>query len=83
MATYFSNSLDKLPKQDLTPIVLSLKIKLGDKDNTVPEEVRKRIESILKLYAELAVTKNVNNLLLTRLTTLETQCWANAQYSRR
>ena len=27
--------------------------------------------------------KNVNNLLLTRLSTLERQCWANGQYSRR
>ena len=27
--------------------------------------------------------KNVNNLLLTRLTTLERQCWAHVQYSRR
>ena len=57
--------------------------KLADKDKTVVEEVRKLNESISKLHAELAVTKNVNNLLLTRLTTLERQCWANAQYSRR
>ena len=56
---------------------------MEDKDNTVLEEVRKLNESISKLHAELAVTKNVNNLLLTRLTTLERQCWANAQYSRR
>ena len=45
-------------------------------------EVRKLNESISKLHAELAVTKNANNLLLTRLTTLERQWWANAQYSR-
>ena len=35
------------------------------------------------MHAELAVTKNVNNLLLTRLSTLERQCQANSQYSRR
>ena len=83
MATYTGDSLDKLRKQDLIPIVLSLQSKLEDKDNTVLEEVRKLNESISKLHAELAVTKNVNNLLLTRLNTLERQCWANAQYSRR
>ena len=83
MATDTGDSLDKLRKQDLIPTSLSLQSKLENKDNTVLEEVRKLNESILKLHAELAVTKNANNLLLTRLTTLERQCWANAQYSRR
>ena len=82
MATYTGDSLDKLRKQDLIPIVLSLQSKLEDKDNTVLEEVRKLNDSISKLHAELAVTKNVNNLLVTQLSTLERQCWPNAQYSR-
>ena len=82
MATYTGNSLDKLCKQDLIPIALSLQSKLEDKHNTVLEEVRKLNDSISKLHAELAVTKNVNNLLVTRSSTLERQCWANAQYSR-
>ena len=83
MATYTGDLLDKLRKQDLIPIVLSLQSKLEDKDKTVLEEVRKFNDSISKLHAELAVTKNVNNLLLTRLSTLERQCWANTKYSRR
>ena len=73
MATYTGDSLDKLHKQDLIPIVLSLQSKLEDKDKTVLEEERILNESISKLHAELAVTKNINNLLLTRLTTLERQ----------
>ena len=56
---------------------------MEDKDNTVLEEVLKLNGSISKLHAELAVTKNVNKLLFSRLTTLERQCWENAQYSRR
>ena len=70
MATYTGDSLDKLRKQNLIPIFLSLQSKLEDKDSTVLEEVRERNESISKLHAEMAVSKNVNNLLLTRLTTL-------------
>ena len=31
----------------------------------------------------MCVTKNVNNLLSSRLVDIERQCWANAQYSRR
>ena len=83
MATYSGGSLDKLRKQDFIPIVLSLQSKLEDKDKTVLEKVRKVNESVSKLHAELAVTKNVDNLFLTRLTTLERLCWANDQYSRR
>ena len=83
MATYTGDSLDKIRKQDLIPIVLSLQGKLEDKDNTVLDEVRKLNDSISKLHAGLAVTKNVNTLLVTRLSTLERHCWANAQYSRR
>ena len=83
MAIYTGDSLDKLRKQDLIPIVLTLQSKLEDKDNPVLEEVRKLNDSVSQLCSELAVTKNVNDLLLTRLTTSERQCWANAQYSRR
>ena len=56
---------------------------MEDKDNTVLEKVCKLNESISNLYAELAVTENNNNLLLTRLTALDRQCRKNAQNSRR
>ena len=46
MATYTGDSLDKLSKQDLLQIVLSLQSILEDKDNTVLEEVRKLNESV-------------------------------------
>ena len=69
MATYTGDS-----QQDLIPIVLSLQIKLEDKDNTVLEELRKFNDSISKLHAEMAVAKNFMNLLLSRLSTLERQC---------
>ena len=36
----------------------------------------------LWVRVQLDSLKNFNNLLLTRLTTLKRQCWANAQYSR-
>ena len=58
MATYTGDSLDKLHKQDLKPIALSLQSELEDKDNTVLEEVRKLNNSISKLHAELVVTTN-------------------------
>ena len=67
MATYTSDSLDKLCKQELIVTVLTQQSKLEDRQYM--EEVRKLYESVSQLHSELALTKNVNNLLLTRLTT--------------
>ena len=87
MASYTNDSLDKLRKQDLIPIVLSLLSKLDEANNKVNnkvlEEVRNLSDTITKLISELSITKNLNILLSSRLVTLERQSWANAQYSRR
>ena len=87
MASYTNDSLGKLRKQDLIPIVLSLQCKLdevnNEANNKVLEEVRNLSDTITKLSSELSITKNVNTLLSSRLVTLERQCWANAQHSRR
>ena len=47
------------------------------------EEVRKVNDKFTNLESQLLVTKNVNSLLQQRVTDLERQCWANAQYSIR
>ena len=87
MLSYTNDSLDKLRKQDLIPIVLSLQSKLdeanNEANNKVLEEVRNLSDTITKLSSELSIVKNVNTVLSNRLVTLERQCWANAQYSRR
>ena len=87
MASYTNDSLDKLCKQDIVPIVLSLQSKLDEvnkeANDKVLEEVRNLSDTITKLSSELSITKNVNTLLSSRLVTLERQWWANAQYSRR
>ena len=64
-------------------IVLSLQSKLDEANNRVVEEVRKLSDAFLKLQSELAVSQQVNSLLSNRLTNMERQCRANAQYSRR
>ena len=47
------------------------------------QELRKFNDSFAKLQAELVVTKRVNSELCKRIVTMERQCWANAQYSKR
>ena len=83
MATYTKESLEKINKRDMINIVLSLQSKLDEANNRVVEEVRKLSDAFLKLQSELAVSQQVNSLLSNRLTNMERQCWANAQYSRR
>ena len=47
------------------------------------EEIRKFNNNFSKLQSDMAVTKQVNTELTKRIVTLERQCWANAQYSRK
>ena len=87
MASYTNDSLDKLCKQGLIPIALSLQSKQDEGNNEanhkVLEEVRNLLDTITKLSSEPSITKNVNTPLSSRLVNLERQCWANAQYPRR
>ena len=86
MASYTNDSLDKLCKQELIPIVLFLQSKLdkvkNETNNKVLEEVSSLSDTITKLSSELSITKNVNTVLSSKLVTLDRQCWLNAQCSR-
>ena len=77
MASHTNDSLDKLPKQDFIPIVLSLQSKLDEVNNEANNRVLKEVRNlsyITKLSSELCITKNVNAPLSSRLVTLERQC---------
>ena len=45
--------------------------------------MRKFNDNFSKLQSELVVTKQLNTELTKRIVTLERQCWANTQYSRK
>ena len=90
MPQYTEESLDKLLKRELIPIVLSLEEhkrslqdRMSEVNNEVVEEMHKFNENFSKLQSELSVAKRVNNELTKQIATLERQCWANAQYSRK
>ena len=48
----------------------------------VLEELRLLNEKFDKLEADVAIARNTNSLLSSRLDHIEKQCWANAQYSK-
>ena len=84
MPQYTEESLDKLLKRDLIPIVLSLEeqnrslqSRMSEVNNEVVEEMRKFNENFSKLQSELSIAKRVNTELTKRIVTLECQCWAN------
>ena len=77
-------------KTELIPIVLSLEeqnkslqSRMSEVSNEVVEEMCKFNENFSKLQSELSIAKRVNTELTKRIVTLERQCWANAQYSRK
>ena len=78
MSQYTEEALDKMLKRELIPIVLSLQNKITEDNNAI----HKFNDNFAKLQAEL-VTRRVNSELCKRIVTVECQCWANAQYSRR
>ena len=46
-------------------------------------EIKRLNENFQKLESDVSVVKNVNNILSKQTSSIERQCWKNAQYSRR
>lgn len=49
----------------------------------ISNEIKEVNGQIIKLEADLSISKNVNNKLTERIADLECKCWMNHQYSRR
>ena len=75
--------MDKLLKRDLISMVLSQQAKTDAANSQIMDQIRQLNEDFEKLQFELTVAKQVNSVLSERLVSMERQCWANAQYSRR
>ena len=89
MAALTEESLNKLSKTDLVALAVNLQDKmetmksnLNEKVSNLTEEVQKLNTNFELLKSDFSATRIENNSLNERLIALETQCWANAQYSR-
>ena len=80
MTTYSEDVLRTLNKDGLIGIALNLQSKMQFSNAKVLKEL-KLLNG--KLEIDVAITRNANSLLSSRLTDTERQCWSNAQYSRR
>ena len=77
MPQYTEESLDKVLKRELTPIVFpleeqnrSLQSRMSEVNNEVVEEIRKFNKNFSKLQLELSIAKRVNTELTKRIVTL-------------
>ena len=85
MATYTKESLSKLYKKDIIPIALSLQNKLEKANDTKTEaldEFLKLSDKITQLQSDVCITKDISNLLSSRLVDIKRCCWPNFQHSR-
>ena len=83
MAALTEESLNKLNKPDLVALLVNLQSNVDSVNSNLVAELRKMREGFDQMKSDLSVTKKVNTLLSERLQTIEKQCWANVQYSRR
>ena len=83
MTKLSEESLKKLTKPELIAFSMNLQEKNESIQHEVKDEVRELKECMKKLEGELALSKNISELLQYRLVNTERQCQTDAQYFRR
>ena len=67
--------------------IIDLLFKSQEQTNTtiasLTAEIKCLNENFQKLESDVSVVKNVNNILSKQMSSIQRQCWKNAQYSRR
>ena len=80
---YNERSLQPLNKPQIMKLFLKTQEETNDTVNTLTEEIKEIHRSFKKLESKIVVVKKVNDALVKQLSSVERQCWKNAQYSRR
>ena len=80
---YTAETLQLLNKTQLIKLFLKTQKQSNNKIKALAEEIKEIHCSFKKLESEFIVVKKVNDALVKQLSSVEGQCWRNAQYSRR
>ena len=80
---YTEETLQPLNKTQIIKLFLKTQEQTNNTINTLTEEIKEIHRSFKKLELEIVVVKKVNDALVKQLSSVERQCWKNAQYSRR
>ena len=81
--THTEAVLNKLTKPELVKLLLKTEATLRSQITDLSKEIKDTLTHLKKLEADIAVVRTVNDRLVERVVKTETQCWENAQYSRR
>ena len=80
---YTEESLRALNKNQIIYLFLKTQEQANTTIASLTAEIKRLNENFQKLESDDSVVKNVNNSLLKEMSSIERQCWKNAQYSRR
>ena len=75
--------LNKLSKPELVQIILNTEANLGSQIAKLTTKVKDLLVYSKKLEAEVADAMKVNSKLVESVVATKSQCWENAQYSRK
>ena len=75
--------LKKISKDDIITLALDYQDKVNWALANINKDIGELKHKSEKLDPEFVVSKSVNSNLCKKITTMERQCWANNQYSRR
>ena len=79
---YTEDTLRALNKTQLIELFLKSQERTKGVINSLIEEMKNLNENFKKLESDVAVVKNVNNILCKQIVSVERHRWKNAQYSQ-
>ena len=80
---YTEETLKTLNKSQLIDLFLKIQEKTDNTIISLAEEIRELNKHFRRMESDIAIVKNVNNVLLKQVLSAERELWRNAQYSRR
>ena len=72
-----------LNKNEIIDLFLKTQEQANATIDSLTAEIKRLNENFQNLESDVFVVKNVNNILSKQMSSIERQCWKNAQYSRR
>ena len=80
---YTEETSRALNKNQINDLFLKSQEQTNTTIASLTAEIKRLNENFQKLESDVSVVKNVNNILSKQTSSIERQCWKNAQYSRR
>ena len=80
---YTEEKLRALNKNHIIDLFLKTQEQANTTIASLTAKIKRLNENFQKLESDVSVAKSVNNILSKHMSSIERQCWENAQYSRR